>query len=140
MIVFKNKGFQTNSLYLDTDWTDTADYVIEDGTELAEKIINLYPYYDFVLDNQGNLVDVTATERPPEPQPTPSEQREVAYETMTQKEDGTALLEWEGKEITVNMAADKWKFYSSEGSDIANEISRLIVIAKSYIRELYPEI
>lgn len=139
MIVFENKGFQTNSLYPDKDWTEKANYLLEDGSELANKIQELYPYYDFVLDGEGNLIDVTAIERPPEPKPTQQQQREVAYETMLYKEDGTPLILWEGEAITVDTANKKWLDYSAEGSTIANELSALIVEAKAYIRELYPD-
>lgn len=76
MIIYENKGFMTNSLFPDTDWTGEAKYVVPDGSELAEKIKAAYPYYDFVLDDGGNLVDIVETERPepepePEPEPTP---------------------------------------------------------------------
>lgn len=139
MIIFKNKGFQTNSLYPNSDWAGIADFVVPDDSEIAQKIQALYPYYDFALDGDGNLIDVVETERPPEPQPIPSEQRESAYSTLTHKEDGTPLITWEGQNITVNKASEKWLYYSSEGSETANELSAIIVEAKSYIRELYPD-
>lgn len=74
-----------------------------------------------------------------DPQPIPSEQRESAYSTLTHKTDGTPLITWEGQNITVNKASEKWLYYSSEGSETANNLSVLIVEAKSYIRELYPD-
>lgn len=69
MIVFENKGFWTHSLFPDSDWTGKAKYVVADGTELANKIITLYPYYEFVTDPAGKLIDVTATEKPETKQP-----------------------------------------------------------------------
>lgn len=71
MIVYENKGFETRSDKPDEDWTGEALYVVPDGSELAEKIVQLYPYYEFVVQD-GALIDVTETERPPEPEPEPT--------------------------------------------------------------------
>ena len=62
MIVYKNKQFTQIGLYPDTDWTGNADYVIPDDSEIAEKIKELYPNFEFVFDDDGNIADVTATE------------------------------------------------------------------------------
>ena len=62
MIVYKNKRFMQIGLFPDTDWVGDADYVVPDDSEIAEKIKALYPNYDFVLDDDGNIADVTATE------------------------------------------------------------------------------
>ena len=65
MIVYKNKKFISNSEYPDTDWVGDADFVIPDGSELAEKIKRAYPYFEFVLNDDGNkIVDVVATSEP----------------------------------------------------------------------------
>jgi hypothetical protein len=69
----------------------------------------------------------------------PTELREAAYETMITKADGTDLIPWEGKEITVDQANKVYLEYSAEGSTKAVEIQALIVAAKTYIRELYPD-
>ena len=76
MIVYKDKRFISNSDYSDTDWVGDADYIIPDGSELAEKIKQAYPYFNFILDGE-NLVDVEETERPPEP-PAPPTNAELA--------------------------------------------------------------
>ena len=66
MIIFKDKTFLKMELYPNTDWIGNADWVLDDNdekdAEIEEKIISLYPNYDFVLDNDGNIADVTATE------------------------------------------------------------------------------
>ena len=66
MIVRKDKSFNKMGLYPDTDWLGNADWVLNDNdpkdAELEEKIISIYPNYDFVLDDDGNIADVTATE------------------------------------------------------------------------------
>ena len=64
MIVYKNKRFMQIGLYPDTDWVGDADYVVPDDSELAEKIKTLYPNFDFVLDNEGNIADVVETSEP----------------------------------------------------------------------------
>ena len=65
MIVYKNKRFMQIGLFPDTDWVGDADYVVPDDSEIAEKIKTLYPNYDFVFDDDGNIADVTATEPVP---------------------------------------------------------------------------
>lgn len=64
MIVYKDKKFIANSEYPDTDWVGNADYVIHDDSELAEKIKWAYPYFEFVFDDDGNLIDVTEIREP----------------------------------------------------------------------------
>ena len=76
MILYKNKKFISNSEYPDTDWVGDADFVVPDGSELAEKIKAAYPYFNFVFDGE-ELVDIEETERPPEP-PAPPTNTELA--------------------------------------------------------------
>lgn len=69
MVVFKNKQFVKCEEFPDTDFTGNADWVLNDNdesdAEIEEKIIKLYPNFDFVLDGDGNIADVTATEPVP---------------------------------------------------------------------------
>ena len=62
MIIYKNKSFVKSEKYPNTDWIGNADWVIHDDSELAEKIIRLYPNFEFVIGDDGNIPDVTATE------------------------------------------------------------------------------
>lgn len=83
MIVYKDKRFMQIGLFPDTDWVGDADWVLNDNdpddAELEEKIISLYPNYDFVLDDDGNIADVTATEPvPAETVPEPPTNAELA--------------------------------------------------------------
>ena len=83
MIVRKDKSFNKIGLYPDTDWIGDADWVLDDNdekdAEIEEKIISLYPNYDFVLDDDGNIADVTATEPvPAETVPEPPTNAELA--------------------------------------------------------------
>lgn len=68
MIVRKDKTYETNSMFPNTNWYDEEDnYVVdettEDGRLLAQKIINNAPFMDLVIEN-GILVDIIPTEKP----------------------------------------------------------------------------
>ena len=62
MVIYKNKFYVKSPDYPNTDFIGNADWVIPDDSEIAEKIKTLYPNFDFVLDDDGNIADVTATE------------------------------------------------------------------------------
>ena len=66
MIVRKDKSFNKMGLYPNTDWLGNADWVLDDNdpkdAEIEEKIISLYPNFEFVIGDDGNIADVTATE------------------------------------------------------------------------------
>ena len=64
MILYNDKRFITNSEHPNDDWFGDADYVIPDDSELAQKIIGLYPNFDFVFDGDGNISDVVETSEP----------------------------------------------------------------------------
>ena len=77
MILYKDKQFITNSDHPNDDWIGNADWVIPDGSELAQKIIRLYPNFEFVFDDNGQPIDVTETEPEPVP-PAPPTNAELA--------------------------------------------------------------
>ena len=62
MILYKDKRFVTRSDAPNTDFMGDADFVVPDDSELAEKIKGLYPNFEFVFDDNGDISDVTATE------------------------------------------------------------------------------
>ena len=68
MIVNKDKTYNKNSLYPNTDWIGNADFILNDNddkdAELEAKIIELYPNFEFVFDDDGNLIDVTEISEP----------------------------------------------------------------------------
>ncbi len=79
MILYNNKHFAARSDHPNDDWMGNADYVIPNGSELAEKILRLYPNFEIVTNEGGNLIDVAETEPapiPPEP-PTDHERLEA---------------------------------------------------------------
>lgn len=66
MVVYKDKRYAKCSMFPNTDWLGNADFILDDNderdAELEAKIISLYPNFDFVFDDDGNISDVTATE------------------------------------------------------------------------------
>ena len=77
MILYKDKRFVTRSDAPDTDFMGDADFVVPDDSELAEKIIRLYPNFEFVFDDNCRPVDVIETEPAPVP-PLPPTNAELA--------------------------------------------------------------
>ena len=77
MIVYSDKRFSANSDHPNDDWIGNADWVIPDGSELAKKIISLYPNFELVCDDNGKPVDVIETEPAPVP-PLPPTNEELA--------------------------------------------------------------
>lgn len=79
MVLYKDKRFVTRSDAPNTDFMGDAVFVIPDDSETAQKIIGLYPNFDFVFDDDGNIADVTATEPvPAETVPEPPTNAELA--------------------------------------------------------------
>ena len=64
MILYNDKRFITNSEHPNDDWFGDADYIVPDDSDLAQKIIRLYPNFDFVFDDDGNISDVIEISEP----------------------------------------------------------------------------
>ena len=93
MILYKNKKFISNSEYPDTDWVGDADYILNDNDEkdkaLEEKIIGLYPNFDFILNDDGSkIVDVVATE------PVVTSEEIEVHKTKRIQESKILLAKW----------------------------------------------
>ena len=73
MILYNNKHFAARSDHPNDDWVGNADYVIPDGSELAEKILRLYPNFEIVTDRGGDLINVSETEPTPIPPAPPTD-------------------------------------------------------------------
>ena len=68
------KGYEIRQDKPNENWIEGADvFIVEDETELSDKIIDNYPYFEFTLDVNGGLIDITPTERPPKPPEPPSD-------------------------------------------------------------------
>lgn len=93
MIVYKDKRFITNSEYPDTDWVGDADYILNDNdkkdAELESKIIELYPNFEIVLNDDGSkIIDVVATE------PIVTAEEIEAHKTKRIQESKILLAQW----------------------------------------------
>ena len=81
MVVFKNKQFVKCEEFPDTDFTGNADWVLDDNderdAEIEEKIISLYPNFEFVFGDDGQPIDAIETEPAPIP-PAPPTNAELA--------------------------------------------------------------
>ena len=65
MVILSDKNVVIMPEFPNTDFTNgDALYVVDDNSDLAQKVKDNVPYYDFVLDDRGNLVDIEPTERP----------------------------------------------------------------------------
>ena len=76
MVIYKDKRFIKCELFPNTDWIGNAVFILDDNdekdAEIEEKIISMYPNFDFVLnDDDTKIVDVVATEPQPEPEKPP---------------------------------------------------------------------
>ena len=78
MILYKDMRYCTNSDHPNDDWVGDADYVIPDGSELAEKIIGLFPNFTIVSGDDGNITYVAAAEYVPADTPEPPTNAELA--------------------------------------------------------------
>jgi len=63
MIVNKEtKGFQTRSDKPNSFWLSSEPaenyFIVDDTSELAQKIQANYPSFEFILDENGNLIDI----------------------------------------------------------------------------------
>ena len=94
MLVNKlSKGFQTRSDKPNSNWINDDNYiVVPDGSPLANKIIELFPRYDFVLDENDNLIDVVEI---PKTQEEINQERENEILTELKKLDDTVERQWE---------------------------------------------
>lgn len=54
----KTKIFQIRSDRPNSNWMGADWFLVNDNYALAQKIDELYPNFDFVLDNNGNLIDI----------------------------------------------------------------------------------
>lgn len=73
MIVYNDKSYEMRSDKPNENWLkDYPDlpqpiYVVPDESDIAKKIADSFPYYDFVVQ-EGELVDIMPLEKP-EPEP-----------------------------------------------------------------------
>ena len=93
MIVNKDKSYNKNSLYPNTDWIGNADFILDDNDEndskIEAKIIEFYPNFELVLNDDGSkIVDVVATE------PVVTAEEIEAHKTERIQESKILLAKW----------------------------------------------
>ena len=105
--------------------------VIPDGMETPN-----FPFGEVTVDETQAPPIVTkwTAGTIPEPEtPSPTKQREEAYNTQ-------AILSFGGEMLTVTQASQKWQYYAAEGNTAkTDELTALISEAKASIREQYPD-
>ena len=64
MILYKNKQFISNSDHPNDDWIGNADYILDDekDAELIQQIMQLYPNFEFILDDNNKITGIVAIE------------------------------------------------------------------------------
>ena len=102
--------------------------VMKDG-EVINTIVADNAFAHIYAEMNGYTVEEII---PLEPEKTPAELREEAYNT-------DALINWSNDILTVTQAAQLWQYYAAEGSEKATQLQVLIAEAKAVIRERYPD-
>lgn len=93
MIVnLKTKRYETRSDMPNSNWRDGEWYTLPDNSGLAKKIQRLYPRFEFVLDENGNLVDVVEI---PKTQEEVNNERVEEIKTQLETLDKTVDRQWE---------------------------------------------
>ena len=92
MILYKAnnlKIFETRSDKPKGDWTNKADFIIDEtipeNKELISKIMRLAPCFDYVTDENGKLIDVVKNDvviPEPEPEPEPEPVEDANYDDL----------------------------------------------------------
>ena len=126
MIVYKNKRYIKCDLFPNSDWIGDADWILDDeiDAQLESKIIGLYPDFDFILDDNGKLVDVTSTDPAPLPKPAPTDHERIEALESAFTEIGAILggsmmsnfyaLQVRMGKISIDDVPAKWKKETEE--------------------------
>ena len=100
MIVYTSNGlsiFESRTDAPATDWTGRAEHIIDEANptnaELIAKIKAYAPYFDYVLDDDGNLIDVIKTADKPEPDQRPDPIADLQEENKALRAQVAALTQ-----------------------------------------------
>lgn len=102
MIINKqNKSYQIRSDVSNFNWLNSEDwYLVADNSPLAQKVKQLFPRFDFVLDDDGNLIDVVEI---PKTQEEINSERAKEIKAELQNLDSTVDRQWEDYYIRENV-------------------------------------
>lgn len=131
-LISKNTGICTNIAVFENLKAAQQMFKFQDILEVTE-VVEGFWIGDIYKDGIWSKKITLSQEELPE------QNRQTSYKAMRYKADESPLISWREEALTVNEANEKWLYYSAEGSDLANELSVLIVMAKEYIREIYPD-
>ena len=85
MIINKNdKSIQTRSDKPNSNWLDEEWYCVEDGSEIAQKVVKFYPRFNFVVDDNDNLIDVEEL---------PKTENEIKQERLNEIQENLEVLD-----------------------------------------------
>lgn len=120
---------------------------LEYGFEQGYIYIGEYPInISDKFDAESNLIITTmdgvekTINLPTDPRlPLAKDCRKYEYSSMFCRKDGTPLIMWDNTLLTVDGATALYLSYFSEDNPKAEEIKLLIIDAKAYIRQLYPD-
>ncbi len=70
MIIRTDKTYETNTVFLDTDWYNEGNFIIdettEEGQQMAQTVIDNYPFIDFESDGEF-VTKVIVLDKPVKP-------------------------------------------------------------------------
>ena len=122
MLVNKlDKSYESRSDAPDTNWLGDEWYLVPDNTLLADKIIELYPKYEFVLDENDNLVDVVEI---------PKTDAELTQEKIDEIDAELKQIDNEGVNRHLENQIEASKTY-----DILYESTKQLIDRKNELRE-----
>lgn len=79
LIIHKeSKGIETRGGFPNSNFGEYENvFIVDDSSELAQKAEQYSPFMDFVLDENGELIDITPKEKPSEPPQSPTEAERI---------------------------------------------------------------
>ena len=127
MIINKiDKSFQTRSDASNFNWLKSDEwYLVEDNSPLAQKIEKLYPRFNFVLDEKGELIDVVEI---PKTQEEINEERVEEIKIELETLDETVDRQWEDYYIRENVTpVDRIAIVINQKKELREELKTLIL-------------
>lgn len=93
MIIHKNPISIETGTVIPEDKVGYEDvFVVDENSDLGQKILEHAPHFEFVIDENGDLIDIKPTEKPPVPPPEPSE-TELLVEYLLDVDFRVAMFE-----------------------------------------------
>ena len=126
MIINKNnKSYQIRSDVTDFNWLKSDEwYLVPDNSPLAQKVQKLFPRFDFVLDENGKLVDVVEI---PKTQEEINQERVKEIKEELETLDNTVDRQWEDYYIREKVTpVDRIAIVITQKEELRKELKLLI--------------